>query len=266
MNSSQLALQKLNVLVTRPEGQQQELRDAIAVLGGQSVGFPLLCIEPVQDQAKLDQLRRQVLNLDQYQLLVFISTNAARYGAELIDSCWPQFPVGVDVLAVGPTTAEAVQESLHCEVISSSNGMASEDLLALPELTDVDGKKIALFRGVGGRELLANTLRDRGAMIDYFEVYHRDPVEHAEGSLVNEIEAGGVNVITAFSGDTLRRLLALLPEAGRDKILAMPLLVPSQRVADFATAQGFTCVYNAEGANVDASIRTLQEIAAGADN
>lgn len=266
MNPASPTLQKLKVLVTRPEAQQRALLQAIADHGGQCVSFPLLAIEPIEEQQSIDRLRRQVENLDNYDLIIFVSTNAARYGGELIDTYWPQFPVGIDVLAVGPTTAAAVAEQLNCAVQCSDNGMASEDLLELPILKNVGNKKVALFRGEGGRELLATTLRERGALVDYFEVYRRSTVSYPAEALVNEITAGGVNVVSAFSAESLHRLLALAADTThRQQLLAIPLLVPSQRIAELATAEGFTSVYNANGANAEATLGGLQEIAAGAD-
>jgi uroporphyrinogen-III synthase len=262
----QASLNNLTILVTRPDAQQHALLEAIAGAGGQSVSFPLLSIEGIEEKKAISSLRRQVENLDRFNLLIFISTNAAQFGCDLIDSYWPQFPVGIEVLAVGPSTAEAVKERLACSVISSQTGMASEDLLELPELKAVAGKRIALFRGVGGRELLAATLRERGAEVEYFEVYKRTTVAYADDALVNKIEATGVNVITAFSGESLNRLLQLATtDEQRKRLLAIPVLVPSERVADLAAAEGFSSVYNANGANVAATLSTLQKIAAEAD-
>ena len=267
MTAKQTSLDSLTVLVTRPDAQQRALTEAIAERGGSSVSFPLLEIQPIEDEAARNSLRRQVENLDNYNLLIFVSTNAAQHGGDLIDSYWPQFPVGVQVLAVGPTTAAAVSAHLNCPVISSPTGMASEDLLQITELQEVAGKKIALFRGEGGRELLANTLRERGAQVDYFEVYRRRLIEYPERALVNEIGDHGVNVVTAFSAESLSRLLQLAEDQdARRQLVAIPLLVPSQRIADLATAEGFSSVYNANGATTEASITALQEIAAGADN
>ena len=267
MNSASPTLRNLKVLVTRPEAQQRVLNQAIAQHGGQCVSFPLLAIEPIAEQASLDRLRRQVENLDHYDLLIFVSTNAARYGGELIDSYWPQFPVGIDVLAVGPTTAQAVAERLNCVVQCSETGMASEDLLELPLLKIVSNKKVALFRGEGGRELLANTLRERGAQVDYFQVYRRSTVNYPADALVNEISAGGVNVVSAFSAESLHRLLELVVDSRqRERLLGLPILVPSQRIAGIAADAGFTSVYNANGANAEATLAGLQEIATETDN
>lgn len=257
-------LKSLTVLVTRPESQQAELSAAITALGGTPVAFPLLRIEPIAEASDLAALQRQIQHLDNYQLLVFISTNAAQYGAALIDSFWPQFPVGVDVLAVGPTTAAAVENALGCEVISSETGMNSEALLQLPRLQQVADQKIAIFRGKGGRELLASTLRDRGARVDYFEVYQRQLLSYAPQELVNTIERRGVNVLSVTSAESLQRLQELAA-ANTQALYLLPLIVPSSRVAGLARDAGFTHVVDAGGANVDAFIEALQEIAARAD-
>lgn len=257
-------LQGLRVLVTRPRAQQAKLAAAIEAAGGEAIAFPLIAIEPISDGKRLALLRQQIQQLDNYQLLIFVSTNAAQFGAELIDAYWPQFPVGVAVLAVGPTTAQEARRQLSCQVEHSPNGMDSEALLALPLLQQVNGKRIAIFRGQGGRELLAETLRSRGAQVDYFEAYQRRPVTYPQQALVNIIRQQRVNVLSVTSGESLSRLRELAGNS-QDAIL-LPLVVPSRRIAKVARDMGFTRVYNAEGANNEALLACLQEIAARADN
>jgi uroporphyrinogen-III synthase len=264
LSTEAASLQGLRVLVTRPAAQQQALLEAIAAAGGQAISLPLIAIEPIEDNKQQALLRQQIQELDNYRLLIFISSNAARYGGELIDSYWPQFPQGVSVLAVGPATAEEVSRHLDCEVACSRTGMDSEALLALPLLQDVAGARIAIFRGQGGRELLAQTLRERGARVDYIEVYRREAVSYAADAAVNLITAEDVNVLTVTSGESLKMLRQML--GNNSRLLLLPLIVPSERIAELALQQGFSQVHNANGANKEALLHCLQKLSAEADN
>jgi uroporphyrinogen-III synthase len=76
------------------------------------------------------------------------------------------------VFAVGPGTARALQAH-GLDSIITPDGQDSEALLALPQLADVAGKRVVIVRGVGGRALLADTLRARGAQVDFMECYRR---------------------------------------------------------------------------------------------
>ncbi len=254
-------LADLKILVTRPEHQAAPLCEAITALGGEPIRFPLLQIEPL---AATPALRQQIQNLDNYQILIFISTNAATFGARLIDQYWPQFPLGIDVLAIGPTTATTLQETLALDVHTAAGGMHSEAILALPLLQAVADKKVAIFRGQGGRELLASTLRERGAQVDYVEVYRRMPAAHPANALPDHLSAG-LDVIVITSGESLRQLTELAGD-NTAALSLIPLLVPSARVADEARTAGFSTVLNAEGADQASMIAALQNFAAGADN
>ncbi|MEX2469926.1 MAG: uroporphyrinogen-III synthase [Pseudohongiellaceae bacterium] len=256
-------LHGLRVLITRPTQQQAVLCQAITRLGGVPVSLPLIAISPREEDAAQKILRSQVQALDNYRLLIFVSTNAARFGAELIDEYWPQFPVGVEVMAIGPTTAAELRQRLDCPVTHAESGMDSEAILDLPQLQRVAGERIAIFRGQGGRELLAATLRERGARVDYIEVYTRHPAPQDPGRLGELLQDPGLDVVTVTSAEALPHLLTLAGEH-RERLGLLPLVVPSARVADLASAAGFARVIDAGGANEAALVRALQEIAAGA--
>ncbi|MBL4821642.1 MAG: uroporphyrinogen-III synthase [Gammaproteobacteria bacterium] len=249
----------LTALITRPRGQGQSIVDAIAGAGGKSVQFPLMEINPVSSDESVIELRKQVQNLDRYDLLIFISTNAVKFGFQWIDRYWPQFPAQLEVFAVGPTTAAALT-GLPCTVHSPSTGMQSEDLLALPQLQQVQGNKIALFRGRGGRELLADTLRERGAQVDTIETYERSMLVPETGELLNSISENGVNVICVTSMQILDSLCHLV-DIKKDGIGLLPLLVPSERIRDNARTAGFVNVYCSYGASDEAILSELKEIA-----
>ena len=253
------SLSGLTVLITRPSNQVESLRRAIESGGAKVLSLPLIEIRALNDAQAIQDLKDKVLQLDCYQSLIFVSNNAVSFGGEVINNYWPQFPLKVDVIAVGPTTAEAASERFACEVIQPSSGMTSEDILRLPPLQDVSEKKIGIVRGQGGRELLADTLRERGAIVDYLEAYSRTPIDYTSADFCNRLLEAGVNVLTVSSGESLDRLTHLLVD-NRKKLQQLNLLVPSQRVGRQAENAGYQQVHSASGADPLSFVSALGEL------
>jgi uroporphyrinogen-III synthase len=149
---------------------------------------------------------------------------------------------------------------LPCGVIQSDTGVTSEDVLNLRALQDVAGCKVAIFRGIGGRELLASALRERGATVDYFEVYTRQGCIYSEDNFTRELVSADVNVLSANSSETVDILKTNLGEQF-NRFSGLILLVPSARVAEQARASGFTAVVNCEGASNKAFVAALWRLA-----
>jgi len=253
------SLSGLTVLITRPSNQVESLRRAIESGGAKVLSLPLIEIRALNDAQAIQDLKDKVLQLDCYQSLIFVSNNAVSFGGEVINNYWPQFPLKVDVIAVGPTTAEAASERFACEVIQPTSGMTSEDILRLPQLQDVSEKKIGIVRGQGGRELLADTLRERGAIVDYLEAYSRTPIDYTSADFCNRLVEAGVNVLTVSSGESLNRLTHLLAD-NRKKLQQLNLLVPSQRVGRQAENAGYQQVHSASGADPLSFVSALGEL------
>ena len=173
------------MLVTRPAPQQQSIREAIKSLGGHAIHFPLIDIVPLRGTENIQELAQKVRALDNYQVLIFVSTNGARLGKEWFSNYAAKIPDKIDVIAVGPTTAKMVATLFECTVTHSDTGMTSEDILSLPVLKEIAGKHIGIVRGKGGRELLAMELCERGAIVDYFEVYQREIHVYEPEELLN---------------------------------------------------------------------------------
>jgi uroporphyrinogen-III synthase len=265
MGSSKLTskLSDLRVLVTRPLHQHASLCSAIEDNGGEAKHFPLFAIEPVNEPILVQQIKTKVENLDNYQLIIFISTNAVKFGALWINDYWQRFPVGVGVLAMGPSTARKVSIELDCGVVTSDAGASSEDILLLDELADISGSKVAIVRGIGGRELLAESLRQRGAGVDYIEVYRRMPTQKSGEELATVFRQENINIFVVTSGESLARLDRLIKDTVQlaHTIRSIPIIVPSNRVAKDAAQLGYTKVKLALGADDEAIINALQEIA-----
>ena len=137
--------------------------------------------------------------------------------------------------------------------------MTSEDILRLSELHDVSRKKIGIVRGQGGRELLADTLRERGAIVDYFEAYIRAPIDYERVAFCQKLQSAGVNVLTVSSGESLDRLTGLLAD-NREMMQQLSLIVPSQRVGEQAAGAGYEQVHNAGGADLLSFVSALDEL------
>lgn len=159
-------LDGLNIVVTRPRDQAEGLVARIAAMGGRPLRNPLLEIAPAADQGALSYFAQRASS---FRLFVFVSPNAVRYGMAVLRS----IPAGVSVAAVGRGSAQALRESGVAQVIVPDEHFDSEGLLAMPQLQEVSGWRIAILRGDGGRELLGDTLAARGAQVEYVTCYQR---------------------------------------------------------------------------------------------
>lgn len=249
-------LDGIGVLITRPAQQADNLCQRIVELGGRAIRFPLLRIVDNSDSPQVDELLRDPAI---YDLAIFISTNAVEYGVTAL-----QRHGGVAentlIAAVGRSTARELEQRLgRAPDLLPTARFDSEGLLALPGLQAVEGKRILILRGNGGRELLGDTLRQRGATIEYAEVYRREPpqAEDAEAGWLEQSD-----MLTLTSGEALQNLLDFIAAEQQQTLLAKPLITVSERVAEQAKAAGFTQVSVADGADDEAIVKAVQGWAA----
>lgn len=235
------ALAGRTVLVTRPLPQAAALTQTIRAAGGSSIEFPALVIEAVP----LEALRASLERLTTADIVVFISPNAAQTGLAAIRNAG-QTLSGIQVFAVGPGTTRALQ-ALGVTDIITPPGQDSEALLALPQLQAVAGKRVVIARGVGGRALLADTLRTRGAEVHFMECYRRRCPQADAAPLLARWQAGGVDAVTVTSAETLHNLAAMLGEAGAPLLAATPLFAPHEKIAEAARRFGIAHVIATPG-------------------
>lgn len=235
-------LDGLSVLVTRPVHQADRLCALIEAAHGRPIRFPTLEILGPADKAAT---RDALVAARRCDLLIFVSTNAVDYAFPLMPD---QLPADVGIAAVGRATAQALHRVGLAPTLVPER-MDSDGLLALPGLQDMQGRLVLILRGNGGREHLADTLRERGAQVVQIEVYRRQTPQRktAAANLVQNWEQL-VDVVLASSNAVLDNLFAMLGETGVPKLCRTPLVAVSQRMAAHAVERGCEMVHVANSA------------------
>ena len=214
-------LDGIGVLITRATQQSDELTRAIESAGGTAWHLPALDIRPLPT-SDTERARKSIPAPD---IAVFVSPNAVEYGL--------QHAGDARLAAIGPATAAAIDAAGHIVDIAPAHGFDSEHLLQLPSLQNVADLNVLIVRGTEGRELLADTLRSRGANVFYLPVYERRcPVPKA--ATLQRVsaawQAGGIHYVTAMSVATLTNLCRILPPDELEQLAATPLVTPAARV------------------------------------
>jgi uroporphyrinogen III methyltransferase/synthase len=199
------------VVVTRPREQAAFLVGALEALGAEVLLVPTIRIEP---RPLDDEVAAALRELATYRLVVFTSANAVRVFAGYLarGTDGGGMPAGPVVAAVGPATAAALdQHGLACHLVPDE--YVAEGLLDSLEaaVTSVAGARVLIPCARDARDVLPETLRARGAVVDVLHIY--DTVAARELAAPSaRIEAA--DYVTFTSGSTARQLAALLEAAG----------------------------------------------------
>ncbi|PCJ43694.1 MAG: hypothetical protein COA71_02140 [SAR86 cluster bacterium] len=243
-------LKNITLWLTRPAGQAKNLSKLLEARGAKVFHFPLMKIEALpQDKA----LEKKIKKLSQYDMAFFISTNAAQIAMELIETYLASFPKDVEYFSPGVTTARVLQ-SHGLKVAYPEKAMSTEALLILPEIRAIIQKKskkkkrAVIFRGIGGRELLANSLRAKGVDVDYVELYKRVLPDYKESYLQDILKTKKPDGIVFSSAEAIHNFTVLFEKiySGYKEI---PVFVSSPRLVNIVTKIGFESVSLLEAAD-----------------
>jgi uroporphyrinogen-III synthase len=229
-NDADKPLAGVGVLVTRPAHQAEHLAQLIEHAGGAVVRFPTIDIVPPADPATLLGVFDR---LSEFDLAIFISPNAVEQAFGWLRATRRPWPPDLPVACVGRASADAIAKH-GIAATTPSERFDSEALLGLSLLQSVAGKKVVIFRGDGGRELLGKTLVGRGASVTYAECYRRArPLADPE-PLIDAWRRDEIQIAIVTSTEGLRNLYEMVGETGRGWLTDTPIVVLSQ-------AQATTC-------------------------
>jgi len=232
--NSHAELRGRRVLICRPEPEASRLARVFEEAGAKVRILPLMAREPLPETPE----QRSILQeLDNFTHVIAVSPYAARRLLEEADHWWPQLPVGIHWYGVGAgTAAELSRHGLRPR--RPAEGWTSEALLSLPSLQNLANEKVLLARGEHGREVIRETLEQRGARVTVLPLYRRFRPYYPSETIDEIFNGFRPEVIVALSGETLNNLMTTSPDH-LQALYQTLLVVPAQRVADQAREAGF---------------------------
>jgi uroporphyrinogen-III synthase len=242
------ALSKKTILITRPDGREKHLRQLFEQAGATVIHYPVFSIQP-PPELDIKQLMKLHDQLHSFTMAIFISPTAV----EQSQIYFPVLPEHLTVVSIGSKTSEALQQH-DIQVTIEAAEHNTESLLksAAFQMPQLQGQRILIFRGNGGRPLLGDTLIQRGAQVRYVEIYRREIPPHPPLSLQ---QITSLDAITISSNEGLDNLVTLMEDPSL--LIDTPIVVPSPRAKTLARQHGFKFIVAAKNATDEAAISAL---------
>ncbi|NJD00095.1 uroporphyrinogen-III synthase [Candidatus Erwinia dacicola] len=245
----------MSILVTRPSPAADELVSSLCARGQVAWPFPLIKFTP---GTQLDLLPARLSALQEGDLVFILSQHAIHYAQPALMRAEATWPASLNYYAIGRSTALVLHTVSGYDVVWPHEQENSEILIQLPELQAVAGKRALILRGNGGRELLAETLLNRGAQVEFIQCYQRCAKYYHGAEQGRRWRNQGIDTLVVTSGEMLQQLYSLFPEVDRDEwLLHCRLVVVSERLATLARALGWANICVAGAADNDALLRAL---------
>ena len=202
------ALRGRRILVTRPRSQAGTLTQKLKALGAEVCEFPTIEMQPPENYAALDQA---IENLQDYEWLIFTSVNgveqflarAQQRGRSITGSETRRFA------AIGPETAKKLEAAgiRNCVV---PERYQAEGILEMLASESMRGRKVLIPRAAQARDILPETLRQRGADVDVVDAYRTVLPAASVSELKALLRNRKIDVITFTSSSTMTNFARLL--------------------------------------------------------
>jgi uroporphyrinogen-III synthase len=247
------------VLVTRAGAQAALWVERLRAAGIAAEALPLIAIAPLSDRRALSAAW---VGLRHRRLVVFVSSNAVGhfFAARPPEVVWPS---GLIAAAPGPGTAEALSDAgLAAAAIVAPAADApqfdSESLWARLQERDWHGASVLIVSGDGGRDWLAERLRERGAEVESVPAYRREApgFDAAEARRLAQALADAATIWLFSSAEAIANLEHAV---GSGRFARSRAIATHPRIAERARGVGFGRVVEA-GPGLDAVVGCIQSI------
>jgi uroporphyrinogen-III synthase len=246
---TEFPLQGLHIINTRPKHQAPAWSQPLRAMGATVSELPAIEIKAIKPNWE-----SSVLPLEQFDQLIFVSANAVHFFFLALTN-QQTLSDKTQVSAVGQQTAYQLEKF---SVNASYPTMAdSEHLLAMPHFQQVKNQHILIIKGVGGRPLLAQTLRQRGAQVQQVNVYKRccpKPMNNLDELWQDQQET----IILVTSTTAIDNLFHMMPDY-HPQLLQTTWLAHSKRIATYAMEKGVKHVIISDGEDLYNTLLNYQQ-------
>ncbi|MBS1802922.1 MAG: uroporphyrinogen-III synthase [Acidobacteria bacterium] len=196
------------ILVTRAAHQAGKLSEGLRAAGAEPVEVPILEIRPPASYAPIDTA---LLDIESYDWLIFTSANAVQAVVERAALCGITLPRSQPQLAaIGKATAEAARHAGFTVALTPREYVAES---LLESLSNTEGQRILLARAAIARDLIPDTLRAAGAIVDVVDAY-QNAIPHDAPEKLRTALASRIDAATFTSSSSVTHLAEVARAAG----------------------------------------------------
>lgn len=238
------------IVITRDRRQSSLVAEPLEALGAETLFAPVI---EIADAAEASSLEQAIQNLAAYDWLIFTSVNGVRHFIEALDRSPSDLrDLKAKLCAIGPATRAAI-EALHLRVDVMPEEYVGESLVEALAGEDLKGKRVLLPRAAAARDLVPDTLRARGAIVDVVEAY-RTIIPADAAARAKEVLARKPDWITFTSSSTVTNLLAV---TGREALAGIKIASIGPVTSATARAAGLTVEVEANPHTIEGLVHAL---------
>ncbi|MBS0349832.1 MAG: uroporphyrinogen-III synthase, partial [Proteobacteria bacterium] len=187
-------LQNKTIVITRPIHQAKKLDDLLKQNGYQTILFPTIIIETIDNRLYKKALDR----INQYHIAIFVSANAVN--DNIVNALKKN--LHILIIAIGPGTAQSLRSRgiTHLIVPATYN---SQGIIMMAELQNIQNKQIAIFCGEPARPLLKDALQERSAKVNQIICYRRQRPAVDGRTILDQWQSEPIAMIISTSSENL---------------------------------------------------------------
>lgn len=239
-------LDGFTLLNTRPKNQAASLSNWAKSQGAEIIECPAITIAPLSPETALDH------NID---IGIVVSPQAALLALKALAGLSQQ----VKILTIGKKTTQLLTQK-GIAIQSSAPMENSESLLTLPILEQIKGKRILLFKGEGGRQLLKDQLERRGAEVIERNLYQRNCPTSLPIHCQKLLKKGQKFIILGTSQTSVRHLYELFTGKAKAALEQALWLVLSERIATILYERGIDTVVISQASRLQDDLLNISNI------